>query len=138
MAKVKETITAYELLGLIKNNVAPKQVRFDGEVYTYLDDSYIDDVGNFLTKESITKYRDKDFLYQIIDILEENDEWEDIGKITSDGEEIKFGFLEEWLDSPLNDNEEKICSCIEMLGVNMNRVIKNQKYLKERLDKNEN
>lgn len=45
-----------------------------------------------------------------------------------------FGSMEEWLDFPLTDNERKICSAIENIGINQNRIIKVANYLLKKED----
>ena len=64
-----------------------------------------------------------------------NNEWKDVEDVRIKDELIDgYGILKNWLDFTPNDNEQKICFCIEMLGTAINQLIKNQKYLKEKLE----
>ncbi len=130
-------ITIYELIGLIKNNKAPYEIIYQGTKY------YIDELENYYRAEDKTplfeqifnNYNDYEALQEKVEILpEENEEWEDIEDITLNGETVGYGILKEWLDFTPNDNEQKICSCIETLGIVMNKLIKNQRKIIEKLE----
>ena len=111
-------ITIYELMGLIKDGEAPKNIMYEGSLYalTYRN-NYIDaDDGIYL----FSLIPINEVLNDTVEILpEENDEWEDIEEI-----DINLGILN------MTGTEKYISNHI-------NQLIKNQKYLKERLDKNE-
>ena len=135
-----ETITIYELIGLIKDDRAPYEVIYQGTKYyrDELENYYRTKDGTPLFEHIFDTYNDYDALQEKVEFLpEENDEWEDIEDITLNGKDVGYGILKEWLDFAPTDNEQKICSCIETLGIVMNKLIKNQKYLKEKLDKYE-
>ncbi len=108
-----KTITMYELIGLIKDGKAPKKIEYKGDIYIFAGEDYSknDDRETWL----ITKYDYflSTFLNEEVEILpEENDEWEDIREF----------YPEEGLAFTENAYEYKI-----------NQLIKNQKYLKEKL-----
>ena len=116
-------ITVYELLGLIKESKAPYEIIYQGEKY------FIDSLENFyrtmdttpLFKRIFDNYNDYDALQEKVEIIKKGNEWEDI-------EEIDF--VDEFTDSYYD-------TCLIKMKDICNQLIKNQKYLKERLDKDE-
>ena len=122
-------ITMYELIGLIKDNKAPKQIKYDDEIYCWNDEykSYL----NEDRWDLFYKYRNiSKILNNMVEILpEENDEWEDIEEINSNADNTLFimecytGISEKAQDWNFNILEKEI-----------NQLIKNQKYLKEKLE----
>ena len=106
-------ITIYELMGFIKDNKVPKKIKIDNREYDYnLGDYYSTKGVSLLNDYNLRLCSIEEILEAKIEILpEENDEWEDI-------EEIQVGDV------------------YDITKV-LNKLIKNQKYLKERLDKNE-
>ena len=116
-----KTITLCELLGLITEGQAPKKIKCDNKIYTFINRDYYHN-GEWLSTELSTlfeKFSIKELLdKKIVEIIEENDEWEDI-------EEINFldGFNDSYYDT-----------CLTKMGDICNQLIKNQKYLKERLE----
>ncbi len=108
-------ITIYELLGLIKKGKAPKKIKYYDEIYTYIEEEkmYYDKNDN-----SLWKYYNGNILNDTVEILlEEYDEWEDIEE------------LEIYTSNYIYDKED-----IHINREAINQLIKNQKYLKERLD----
>ena len=111
-------ITIYELLGLIKDGKAPKKIRVYGEIsndiFTFNKnaDVYYDDDCNTLGY----KYNLEVMLDSEIEILEEveDKEYEDIV-------EIKIEHIEDTQHLVIKDT--------------INALIRNQKYILERLDK---
>ena len=111
-------ITIYELMVLIKDDKAPKQINILGITFYFNDDYYSleniykDDFGEtWFQRININ-------LGNTVEILqEENDEWEDIEEIDS----WKFNTSE--ADIPHFELSNKI-----------NSLIRNQKYLKEKLE----
>ena len=99
-----------------------KDFTFDGESLNYISDKDI------LFGEDITA-----MLNDEVEILDEEDEFEDIDYITCEGEKIELGKLTKYLGSPLTVNEAKICSAIECLGIELNQLVKNQKKIIERI-----
>lgn len=81
-----------------------------------------------MTREEFIKQR-----CEIDKITEE--EFIDIEEITLNGEKLGYGVLSEWLGSKQTDNEVKLCSSIECLGVTLNLLIKNQKKIIQKLNK---
>ena len=125
-------ITVYELMGLIKDWKAPNKVKYENNIYEY--DIATMDYFSENHEKSLLAYLFSDIihpLYATVEIIEENDEWEEIHTIKfnkgkkiaiEDRNSIKKVF------KLLCDNQEKLI-------IVMNKIIKNQKYLKERLDK---
>ncbi len=113
-------ITIYELMGLIKDDKAPKRIKYNNAIYTLNFGRYYSDIKmNYLFDLFNRNFMDIDIPNLKVEILsEENDEWEDIEEIDN----IGFMSIEDGL---------------ELLRKWTNSLIKNQKYLKERLDKDE-
>ena len=123
-------ITIYELMGLIKDGKAPKKIEYDGYIWEYCKndyDYYSIEKEMILSNEYINIL---EYLDDIVEILpEENDEWEDIEEINSNADNTLFvmecytGIPEKAQDWNFNILENEI-----------NKLIKNQKYLKEKID----
>lgn len=144
-------ISYYELLGMVKEGNAPKKISVSltyGTMKTY-EATY--DGGEFsyywltsnISNENYKNYLTECFLESMmfdecITILDEENEFEDIAEITCNDEKVELGTMIKWLGSPLNDNEVKICSTMDCLGVTLNKVIKNQKKIIEKLKENDN
>ena len=104
-------ITIYKLMGLIKDSKAPKKIKYDDIIWEYSDVDY-----NYHSTTCVLNY---EYILNILKILndkveilsKENDKWEDIEKLDKDHEYL-FGTI----------------NCI------LNKIIKNQKYLKEKLE----
>ena len=126
-------ITVYELVGLVKDGKAPKQVKWEDYIFEYNKEQndYISIEYVRIGEKGLLFSISRDLLFErlndTVEILpEENDEWEDI-------EELNNNFTFEDTICELTDNDYKI-SC---LSKKINKLIKNQKYLKERLDKDD-
>ena len=121
-----KTITMYGLIGLIKDGKAPKKIKHENVTYEFNKNTqdYENDTSSFFLYYKLGKTNNiKEFLNYTVEILpEENDEWEDIKEID---------VLLEILSS------DKLGALIENIGeiqTIINKLIKNQKYLKERLN----
>ncbi len=112
-------ITIYELIGLIKDGKAPKKIKIKENVFELIVSRY------YLNKEFLV---DNDLFYKItlgyitlddtVEILpEENDEWEDIEECSK----------KDFLDLTLDERTIELYYYVRDL-------IKNQKYLKEKLE----
>ena len=78
----------------------------------------------------------KQFEIEVIDEIEIiEDKPKKIQKMTLKGENIGYGVMKEWLDFTPNDNEQKICSAIEEIGIKINELIEQVNYLGEKSDK---
>ncbi len=118
-----EEITMLELFKLIKDGNPPKKIHWtytplkDDKIYIWYDcaQGYYEENHAGESDYKLLAHRNEQFskiLNSIVEIIsEENDEWEDI-------EEIRM------LD-------------LDKTPIIINQLIKNQKYLKERLDKND-
>ena len=131
-----KVISIYELLGLIKDGKAPKKIKYENrEYYLYDNKSYLStDKTRFFDRIYFGEDYLRAKLNNEVEILDE-EEFEDIEEITLNGEKLGYGVLSEWLGSKQTDNEVKLCSSIECLGVTLNLLIKNQKKIIERLNK---
>ena len=117
-------ITLYELLGLIKDNKSPKKVKYKDIIYTFINRDYSCGCSWLSTRlgELFGKFFIKEALDEEVEIIsEESNEWEDI-------EEVDFldGFNDSYYDT-----------CLMKMGEICNQLIKNQNYLKERLENKE-
>ncbi len=115
-------ITIYELIGLIKDNKAPKKIKYENIILKY--DEVAQDYKANSCFNNDTNYllchlfRYAGALDTKVEILpEENDEWEDIEEY-----DLK---PDDWSTPTQADME---------IQKRLNAVIKNQKYLKERLE----
>ena len=120
-------ITIYELLGLIKDDKAPKKIKINNKIWFFYKSNketlYIDNENSYLKSCSLNfnYYIDNKKLNETVEILsEENNEWEDIEEYDLKPDDWSF---------PTQADME--------IQKRLNIVIKNQKYLKERIDKNE-
>lgn len=131
-----KVISIYELLGLIKDGKAPKKIKYENrEYYLYDNKSYLStDKTSFFDRIYFGEDYLRAELNNEVEILDE-EEFEDIEEITLNGEKLGYGVLFKWLGSKQTDNEAKLCSSIECLGVTLNLLIKNQKKIIERLNK---
>ena len=119
-------ITIYDLVLLIKSNKAPKKIFYNGSEYRFCKN--IGDYRKFGMGHCLIM---KDVLENdTVEILpEENYEWEDIEEINSNADNTLFvmecytGIPEKAQDWNFNILEKEI-----------NQLIKNQKYLKEKLE----
>ena len=111
-------IKFYELISLIYYNQAPKKVKYENEIYEFnkgICNYFCEKIRRWLLDNCTT------YLNEVVEILPDdtkNDEWEDI-------EEPSMLYT--------GDNEDEIMRNRYIIK----KLIKNQKYLKERLDKNE-
>ena len=124
-----KVISIYELLGLIKDGKAPKKIKYENrEYYLYDNKSYLStDKTRFFDRIYFGEDYLRAELNNEVEILDE--EFIDIEEITLNGEKLGYGVLSEWLGSKQTDNEAKLCSSIECLGVTLNLLIKNQKKI---------
>ncbi len=120
-------ITVYELMGLIKDNKAPKNIKHKNIYYSWIDNQYISydiDEDYLLSRSDLL-----DILNDTVEILpEENDEWEDIEEINIENEGHGDFIRNEY---------GTICGLTKhskVIAEKVNKIIKNQKYLKERLE----
>ena len=128
-----EKITIYELIGLIKDRKMPKNVIYQEKIYQYDDElyDYSNSIGDMCLLEFIFSSCNN-WLYEEVEILpEENDEWEDIEEIDIKNEGNGDFIINEYGTKCGLTKHSKI------IAEKVNKLIKNQKYLKERLDKNE-
>jgi len=110
-------ITIYELLGLIKNGKAPKEIEFNGERYIY--DNEINDYEKINETEFLFDfYNATGILTDELKIIEEveDKEYEDIGELKieniykcDDYQQIYINFKETWNKiNALIKNQKKI------------------------------
>ena len=116
-----KTITVYELIGFIKDDKAPMTIYYGGNKYCRTDNNYrheeITDDGdedwNLFDSTSLDSF----FLDDTVEILPEEKEWEDIEECS------RKAFLD------LSSDEKSL-----ELYCYVRNLIKNQKYLKEKLE----
>ena len=132
---MKKTITVIELFDRMANGEeVPKRIRLFGDEFKKEDNEYY----SVCTSNPLISYFGEDYLRSElndeVEILDE-EEFIDIEETTLNGKKVGYGVLSEWLGSKQTDNEVKLCSSIECLGVTLNLLIKNQKKIIERLNK---
>ncbi len=113
------TITIYELIGLIKDNKAPKKIKIYDDIFELLATHYY--LNGILEREKDLYYKISGgyaILNDTVEILPEENGWEDIKEIN---------FVDKFEDSYYD-------TCLIKIGAVCNQLIKNQKYLKERLE----
>ena len=126
-----EVITIFKLMKLIKKGKAPEKIKYNGIIYQFNDELYDYDcsTSDVCLLESIFS-NCNNWLYEEVEIQpKENNDWEDIEELKHDGKKIYNSITN--IYNKLNSKEKNIFIPI------LNQLIKNQKYLKERLDKNE-
>ena len=112
-------ISYYELLGLIKDGNPPKKVKFNESVFEWNGSCYFNEDDDYSERFLSKIFVEFSMLNErCIKIVEEP-----IEKLKIKGEDICYGLMKEWLDFTPNDNEQKICSAIEMIGVKINEII---------------
>ncbi|MDY5930153.1 MAG: hypothetical protein SPJ27_09040 [Candidatus Onthovivens sp.] len=133
---MKKTIRVIDLLNKIANGEeVPKKIRYFGEEFKLAKDN---EYYSVYSSRSLISYFGEDYLRaelnDEVEILDE-EEFIDIEEITLNGEKLGYGVLSKWLGSKQTDNEVKLCSSIECLGITLNLLIKNQKKIIERINK---
>ncbi len=126
-----KTITIYELMGLIKDGQAPYEIIYEGTKYHIdpLEKYYKSEDGTALLEFIFNDYNDYSALQEKVTIPEENDEWEGIEEIKYKNKKIYNETTKSY--NTLNSKDKNIYLPI------INQLIKNQKYLKEKLKRDE-
>ena len=124
-------ITIYELIGLIKDDKAPKKIKIDGCVF-YFNSYYISLENAYLDDEATAWYKIIDITFdKDVEILpEENDEWEDIEELDTYHQLDECIFIDKYYGNITGNLVD------EVIADKVNQLIENQKYLKERLEIN--
>ena len=131
---MKNEITIYELFGLVKDDKAPYQIKYDEIVYTFDGSNYVYNYDEFLFSEMITNATDVEFLNEKVEIISKENDWEDIEEINIICDSIEF-YDDEKERHLINTNAKDRNIYITKI----NQLIKNQKKIIEKLeDKNEN
>ncbi len=132
---MKNEITIYELIGLIKDGKAPKKIICFNKVYRLhnnKEDYISQDKSTFLSTD-LKRTVGNNFLAILlqlnVEILPEEKEWEDIEEINVICDSIEF-YDDEKVRHLMNTNAKDRNIYI----VKINQLIKNQKYLKEKLE----
>ncbi len=89
-------ITMYELLGMIKNNNAPKQIKFSGMKWELKEDDYYWSDGIYLEEYC-------DLTKSLNDEVEIIDESKKIEKIKSNGDEFYSDYIDAWINKNKTD-----------------------------------
>ncbi len=124
-----EIITIFKLMKLIRKGKAPKKIKYKNIIYYLTEDiEYRDRISsNLLLDIYGNTCSILDFLNDTVEILsEENDEWEDIEEIKHKNKKIYNEKTNSY--NTLNSKDKNIYIPI------LNQLIKNQKYLKEKLE----
>ena len=123
-----KTITIYELMGLIKDGKAPKRIKIISITFEFNNDFYSLE-NMYKDKSGRTWFEDINLtLENEVEILpEENDEWED----------IEYLYFDNVAPKPATENEAYLASYLLEYEYVINKLIKNQEYLKERIEKDD-
>lgn len=113
---MKNKISVYELLGLIKDGKAPKKIKFCGEIFVFRNNTYEYEDGNISLFHEYKEY----FAYETIEYL--NDEVEILEEYKPTIEPIT---LDDWNEITYNENWELL----------KNDFNKNMKTIFDRLNK---
>lgn len=112
-------ISYYELLGLIKDGNPPKKVKFNESIFEWNGSCYFNEDDDYSERFLSKIFVEFSMLNErCIKIVEEP-----IEKLKIKGEDICYDLMKEWLNFTPNDNEQKICSAIEMIGIKINEII---------------
>ena len=141
---MNKKISIYELLGLIKDDKAPKKIKCDSYILDFVEGetnwrlSYIDGYNDYLFRDYHLRLDDE------IEILEEveDKEYEDIEEL----EVALLGQCDNWLRCPTNEATKQDVELNPYIISNVrentlefqhkiNALIRNQKKILERLDK---
>lgn len=117
------------LVHFCKNNCLTKYHKTDNR----FEFMYKGDWNNYFHLIDIEELNEEVAIIENLEEVEDK-EYEDIEELTINGKEISYGAMNEWLCMATN-NEKKICSGIEGMAMTVNALIRNQKYILERLDK---
>lgn len=116
-----KTITMYELIGLIKDDKAPKEIKYYEVTYEFNVNNYYlkgrDEIEYSMFYKLAKGYM---FLNDKVEIPEENNEWVDIKELA------EYTCTENYTKESIEYNRKAI-----------NKLIKNQRKIIEKLDKNE-
>ena len=130
-------ITIYELIGLIKDGKAPKKIKYYEATYELDDNNNYYLKGRYEIEYSMFYKLAKGYMFlnDTVEILsEENDEWKDICELLDDS---RYNFSDRQ-NGMTQEDRRLLDSNFKTLGEIINQLIKNQKYLREKLDsKNE-
>ena len=115
---------------IAKGEEVPKKIKYKNELFNYEDNDYWGfDIHGWFSVEHL----EFDILNDEIEIIEEKE----IEEITLLGKEIGYGVMSAWLDFTPNDNEQKICSAIESIGLKINELVREVNKLKGKSENNE-
>ena len=124
-------IMIYKLLELIVNEKAPKKIKIYDDIFELIYDNYY--LNGIMDREHNLYYKlagGYAILTDIVEILEENDEWKDICELFNDSR-YKFSNKQNGMTQ---EDRRVLDSNFDALGETINQLIKNQKYLKKKLE----
>lgn len=128
-------IDGLELIRKMQNNEIEENTKI--KVYR-IDENFnsvIHEVAELTYFQNQTLWTGNSFrlsmLYDKKHVFEIVEEEKEIEKLTLKGKEIGYGVMSEWLDFTPNNNEQKICSAIESIGIKVNELVREVKKLKK-------
>lgn len=116
-----------DLYNMAVQGEIPKKIKMYDNIFIY--DEYKEDWINGDNKGILDLKNTIDGLTHTVEIIEEE---KDIEEMTLCGKPIAYGVMSEWLDFTPNDNEQKICSAIETIGIKVNEIVKKINKLKNK------
>ena len=132
--KNKEIAFMIVLLDLMADKKAPKKISYDNLEWKYdkkINDYYSKENDALLFREYIKECYMDVLNDTFIIFPEENDKWEDIEELNIENDGHNDFIKNEY------DTRCSLTKHSKIIAEKVNKLIKNQKYLKERLDKNE-
>lgn len=116
-------ISYYELLGMIKDDNQPEEIRFRLDTYEWNGSCYINKDEDVPYEE---RYLSKSFIeYEMLNekCIEIIGKPKKIEELSLRDEPILYGSVERWLGTYVTNKERKICCAIETLSMKVNEII---------------
>lgn len=126
---MKKTITLYELLGLIKDDKAPKKIKYEDKIYTFYDFvcGYYEEGFAGINNKKFLTFRNEQYykvLNDEVEIISDEEEFEDVEEF----KEYKFINTRDILELEMLINKINAD-----YNYKINQLIRNQKKIIERL-----
>ena len=123
-------ITIIELLNLVAKYKAPEKIKIYDDIFELIENHYY--LNGILEKENDLLYKMSGgyaILNDVVEIIqEENDEWEDIEELDTYHQGNECLFIDKYYGNITGNLVD------EVIADKINSLIKNQKYLKEKLE----
>ena len=130
MKEKSKVVTVYELIDMINKGKIPKKAIYGGVVYEYTETNYYsEETDTYLFQEIIEKNDDYKFGSINVVIFEEDEnKWNDIDKLDIENDMGKYFIRNEY------GHKCYLTKHSIMIANKINKLIENQRYLKEKLE----